>query len=326
MRLLIKGLPFHGLYLLLQFDNLEVTRLLRKDHIHLALQRWMTKTFAFMTENLRPVEVAVISDLHLGMRGCRAAEILSYLRSIDPEILVLNGDIVDIWQFRKSYFPASHMQVVRELMHMLAQGKRIYYVTGNHDELFRRFIGFKTGQFEVVNKLILHLDGKKAWIFHGDVFDVTMQYSKWLAKLGGKGYDLLIALNHAVNSISLALGKGRISLSKRVKDSVKGAVKFINHFEETAAEIAINNGYDYVVCGHIHQPANRVITGENGKSVRYLNSGDWVENCTALEYSKGNWSVHVHDENSAQPYPVEPAVGKKTEELFQELVLEFSLG
>lgn len=277
-----------------------------------------------MIPTKRRVQVAVISDLHLGMRGCRAEEVLSYLRSIDPEILVLNGDVVDIWQFNKRYFPPAHMSVVREILSLVAQDKRIYYITGNHDEVFRRFVGFRTGSFQLVNKLVLELDGKKAWMFHGDVFDVTMQYSKWLAKLGGKGYDALIWLNHLVNRISQAMGRGRISLSKKVKESVKGAVKFINHFEETAAGIAASNGYDYVVCGHIHQPADRIIQTESGASVRYLNSGDWVENCTALEYADGEWSIRVHDERALTDEAL-PVLEKKDEELFHELLLEFAL-
>ena len=277
-----------------------------------------------MIPTKRRVQVAIISDLHLGMRGCRAEEVLSYLRSIDPEILVLNGDVVDIWQFNKRYFPPAHMSVVREILSLVAQDKRIYYITGNHDEVFRRFAGFRTGSFQLVNKLVLELDGKKAWMFHGDVFDVTMQYSKWLAKLGGKGYDALIWINHLVNRISQAMGRGRISLSKKVKESVKGAVKFINHFEETAAGIAASNGYDYVVCGHIHQPADRIIQTESGASVRYLNSGDWVENCTALEYAEGEWSIRVHDERALAD-DAEPVLEKKDEELFHELLLEFAL-
>lgn len=271
----------------------------------------------------RPVEVAVISDLHLGMRGCRAAEVLRYLKSIDPEILVLNGDIIDVWQFKKKYFPAAHMQVVRELLGMIARQKTIYYITGNHDEVFRRFKGFETSNFKIVNKVVLPLDGKKAWFFHGDVFDVTMQHSKWLAMLGGKGYDALIWFNHLINQVSLALGKGRISLSKKVKESVKSAVKFINHFEETAAEIAIRNGFDYVVCGHIHQPANRTITMDEGE-VTYLNSGDWVENCTALEYNEGEWRIHWQEEVAARGTE-KAEKARSTKDLFQEMLTEFSM-
>ena len=265
----------------------------------------------------------MVSDLHLGMRGCHAQTILAYLKSIEPEVLILNGDIIDIWQFKKKYFPPAHMQVVRELLSMIARGKKVYYITGNHDELFRRFIGFKVGNFELVNKVVLELDGQRAWFFHGDVFDVTMQYSKWLTKLGGKGYDLLIWFNHLINAISIRLGRGRISLSKKVKESVKGAVQYINQFETVAAEIAISNGYDYVVCGHIHQPADRTISTEEGQ-VRYLNSGDWVENCTALEYHEGQWRIHHQPDattDSTQPSIQEP----KIEALFDEMLLEFSM-
>lgn len=272
----------------------------------------------------RPVELAVISDLHLGMRGCRAAEVLRYLKSIDPEILVLNGDIIDVWQFKKKYFPAAHMQVVRELLGMIARQKTIYYVTGNHDEVFRRFKGFETSNFKIVNKVVLPLDGKKAWFFHGDVFDVTMQHSKWLAMLGGKGYDALIWFNHLINTVSHALGKGRISLSKKVKESVKSAVKYINHFEETAAEIAIRNGFDFVVCGHIHQPANRIVKTDDGE-VTYLNSGDWVENCTALEYNQGEWRIHWQEEVAAPENTEDEIMARSTKDLFQELLVEFSM-
>ena len=257
------------------------------------------------------------------MRGCRPLEILQYLRSIDPEVLILNGDIVDVWQFKKKYFPAQHMQVVRELLQMIARQKKVFYITGNHDEVFRQFSGFETGNFKIVNKVILTLDGKKAWFFHGDVFDVTMQHSKWLILLGSKGYDALIWLNHGVNRVSLALGKGRISLSKRVKESVKSAVKFINNFEETAAKIAIRNGYDYLVCGHIHQPFKRLIRRDGGQ-VLYLNSGDWVENCTSLEYNRGGWHIHWQDEVPAAEAS-KIRVPLKTEELFKELLVEFAV-
>ena len=99
-------------------------------------------------------------------------------------MLILNGDIIDIWQFRKSYFPNSHLLVVRHLMGLIAKNTKVVYVTGNHDELMRKFVKFNIGSFKLVNKYLMDLDGKKAWIFHGDVFDITMQYSKWLAKLG----------------------------------------------------------------------------------------------------------------------------------------------
>lgn len=242
----------------------------------------------------RDVELVVISDVHLGTYGARASELVSYLRSIQPRTLVLNGDIIDIWQFSKHYFPSDHMQVLKEITSLLSKGTKVYYITGNHDEMLRKFKGFSMGNFEIQNKLILPLTTGTAWIFHGDVFDTTMKHSKWIAKLGGKGYDLLIVLNTIVNWFSEKLGRGRVSLSKKVKDSVKGVIKFVNNFEETAAEIAINNGYQYVVCGHIHHPQMKKMTNANGESVMYLNSGDWVENSTALEYDKEQWTLYKH--------------------------------
>ena len=129
----------------------------------------------------------------LATYGCHAKELLRYLKSIKPKTVILNGDIIDIWQFSKSYFPKSHMKVIKLLMNWMSKGIKTYYITGNHDEMLRKFAGFKMGSFRIVNKVVLELqDNKKAWIFHGDVFDVTMQHSKWLAKLGAVGYDTLI--------------------------------------------------------------------------------------------------------------------------------------
>ncbi len=175
-------------------------------------------------------EVVVISDVHLGTYGCHADELLSYLQSVSPRILVLNGDIIDIWALSKSYFPESHHAVIRHILSMLETGTRIYYLTGNHDELLRRFSRTQLGELIIDNKLLLMLDGKINWIFHGDVFDITMQHSKWLARLGGKGYNLLILLNRAINFVLQKMGRERISLSKRIKDGVKQAVKYIHDF------------------------------------------------------------------------------------------------
>jgi UDP-2,3-diacylglucosamine pyrophosphatase LpxH len=252
-----------------------------------------------MKNKKRKIEILVLSDVHLGTYGCHSRELLRYLKSVNPKTIVLNGDIIDIWQFSKRYWPKSHMKVVKQLMHWISKGKKTYYVTGNHDEMLRRFAGLKMGSFSIVNKLVLELsDNRKAWIFHGDVFDVTMQHSKWFTKLGAIGYDTLILLNRFVNFVSEKIfRKGKISLSKRIKNSVKSAVKFINNFEQTSADIGISNKYDFVVCGHIHQPEIREITNADG-SIIYLNSGDWIENLTALEYNNGEWTIYRYNEES----------------------------
>jgi len=242
----------------------------------------------------RDIQVSVISDLHLGTFGCHANDIVRYLKEINPKILVLNGDIIDIWQFRKKYFPPAHMQVIREILKMMEAGTLVYYITGNHDEALRKYSGTRLGNLLLDDKLVLELDGKKTWIFHGDVFDSTTKGSaKIIAKLGGHGYDFLIWLNHWTNKLLMFFGKEKMSFSKKIKNSVKKAVSWIADFEQTAAELAIEKGFDYVVCGHIHQPQMRTFTNTKG-SVTYLNSGDWIENLTALEYEKGEWTIHHH--------------------------------
>lgn len=240
----------------------------------------------------RKPEVVIISDIHLGTYGCHATELVSYLRSIEPKLLILNGDIIDIWQFRKSYFPASHMQVIKEIFSMMSKGIKTVYITGNHDETLRRYSGLEMGNLQLVDKLVIDIDGEKTWIFHGDVFDSTTKGSaKLIAKLGGHGYDMLILVNRAINWLLKLLGKEKMSLSKKVKNSVKKAVSWISDFEQTAAELAIENNYKNVICGHIHQPQIKQVNTDKG-SVTYMNSGDWIENLTSLEYDNNSWKIH----------------------------------
>ncbi len=281
-----------------------------------------------MEQKKRKVEILVLSDVHLGTYGCHAKELLYYLKSIKPKTVILNGDIIDIWQFSKRYWPKSHMKVVKHIMTWMGNRTKIYYVTGNHDEMLRKFVGFKMGSLRIVNKVVLPLaNDKTAWFFHGDVFDVTMQHSKWLARLGAKGYDTLILINRFANFISEKIFKqGKLSLSKKIKNSVKSAVKFVNNFEATAADIGISNKYDYVVCGHIHQPEMREIKNQHG-SIMYLNSGDWIENLTALEYNNDEWTIYKYEESEIEKSPVDNDSDTELSntQLFDNMLQEFNL-
>ncbi len=247
----------------------------------------------------KQLDVVVISDVHLGTYGCHAKELHLYLKSIEPKKLILNGDIIDIWAHNKNYFPKEHMNVIKQLFKMAAKGVEIYYITGNHDDLLRRFSDFNVANIYLVDKLVLKIKQQRAWIFHGDVFDISMKHTTKLAKLGGKAYDYLILLNRYVNIIMKKMGKQPYSFSKRIKDSVKKAIKYVNDFEQTAADLAIEKNYDFVICGHIHQPQMRMVTTEKG-SVMYLNSGDWVENLTALEYYNNDWHIYKYEASSGE--------------------------
>jgi UDP-2,3-diacylglucosamine pyrophosphatase LpxH len=239
----------------------------------------------------RTLDICIISDVHLGTYGCHAKELLNYLKSIKPKVLILNGDFFDIWQFNKKWFPSEHVKVVQRIMKMAMGGIKVYYITGNHDDALRRYSGFSIGNIHLRDSLLIQVNGEQHWIFHGDVFDLVVQYSPLLSKLGGHGYDWLIRLNRLVNKWRAALGKQRMSFAANVKQRVKEAVKFVADFEETAIRLAKEKGYGFVICGHIHQPQIRQQDG-----VTYLNSGDWVESLTALEFNFGKWSIYEYDE------------------------------
>jgi UDP-2,3-diacylglucosamine pyrophosphatase LpxH len=273
-----------------------------------------------MMSHQRIPELVILSDLHLGAYGCRSNELIKYLKSIRPQTLILNGDIIDIWQFNKRLWSRSHSAAIKEIISMLSSGTMVYYVTGNHDEMMRRYTGFKIGSFAIVDKLVWTLsNGKKAWIFHGDVFDVMMEHSKWLTRLGAVGYDILILINSLVNRISKWFGKGPVSLSAKVKNRVKSAIKYINKFEDLVAEIGIKNGFDYVICGHIHKPEKSKITLESGEII-YLNSGDWVENMTALEFDGNDWNIYRYqDDPLIDDLSIEMTIFPSYQEIFASL-------
>ncbi|MCL4483138.1 MAG: UDP-2,3-diacylglucosamine diphosphatase [Bacteroidetes bacterium] len=278
-------------------------------------------------DSKRQVELVVLSDVHLGTSGCQAVELLKYLKSIRPKTLVLNGDIIDIWQFNKRYFPKSHLKIVKHLIGLASESCTVYYITGNHDEMFRKFSGMKIGKLRILDELKLELNGKKVWFFHGDVFDVVMQYSKWLAKLGAIGYDGLIWLNTKINWITRLLDMQPVSFSKKIKQSVKGAVKFINTFEETAASVALRKGIDTIVCGHIHHPEMREIQIDK-HTVSYLNSGDWIENLSSLEYNKGLWRIFNFRKDfvvqTDEPeVEFEKMIDMEMKDLFNNMLIEF---
>ena len=275
-----------------------------------------------MAKQKREVEVVILSDIHLGTYGCHAKELVAYLKSVSPKVLILNGDVIDGWAFSKRYFPNSHMSVLSEFFKMMKKGTQVIYITGNHDEFLRKYTDLSMGNLFLTDKYLLEIEGKKHWIFHGDVFDhTTSGGAKFIAKLGGMGYDWLILVNRAINWILEKFGKGKVSLSKKVKNSVKKAVKFIGDFEKKATEIAINNHYDYVICGHIHQPADKIWTTEKG-SVHYLNSGDWIENLSWLEFDKGNWNLKFFNEKDFEKPIIEKNdISVNMEELIHPKIL-----
>ncbi len=239
----------------------------------------------------RHLDLVVLSDMHLGSYHCRAQELNTYLSSIKPKTLVLNGDVLERSALRSTSFPKKHMEIINTLLKFTLSGTQIYYVTGNHDDYLRKFLSLSLGSIHLRESLDFQIDGERYWIFHGDVLDAQKFVSPTVRFLGKKGYNLLLQLNRTQNGLRKLFGKSPISLASKLKHKLGKAQSYIDLFERTAAKLAFRNGYDRVICGHIHQPTIKQIS-VGSHSLTYMNSGDWVENLTALELRFGKWSLY----------------------------------
>lgn len=245
-----------------------------------------------------------ISDVHLGTRGCNAALLVDFLRSIECETLYLVGDIIDGWRLRKGwYWPDQHNEVVRRVLKMAHRGTRVVFVAGNHDEMFRDYAGFSFGGIELQLEAIhVTADGRRLLITHGDSFDGVVLYARWLAVLGDQAYGLLLRANVLVNAVRRRLQLPYWSLSAHLKRKVKNAVQYIGSFEEAVAREAHERGFDGIVCGHIHCAEIRQIG-----DITYYNDGDWVESCTALVEDRSgamqilDWAAECAAETTTTP-------------------------
>jgi UDP-2,3-diacylglucosamine pyrophosphatase LpxH len=265
---------------------------------------------------LRKYRTVWISDVHLGTPGCKAEHLVDFLKHTECENLYLVGDIVDGWKLRSAWFwPQEHTNVVRKILTKAKRGTRVYYVTGNHDEFLRKFVGFglAIGNIRIVNEHIhTTADGRRLLVTHGDAFDVITRYHRWIALAGDLAYELTMQANHRFNQLRRVLGMRYWSLSAFAKKSVKNAVNIVSEFEQSVAHECRRRGLDGVVCGHIHHAEIRAIGG-----VQYHNSGDWVESCTALaEDFNGRIRVirwveidHLHE--SPKVTPLQRAVDRK---------------
>jgi|TARA_X000001316_G_C910361_1_gene25856 UDP-2,3-diacylglucosamine pyrophosphatase LpxH len=232
-----------------------------------------------------------ISDIHLGTRGCQADSLCSFLKENTADNLFLVGDILDGWRLKKRwYFPQSHANVIRRILTSAKRGTNVYYILGNHDEGFRKYLNFNIdiGRIQVSNRLdYIGVNGKKYLVVHGDMFDQIMITKKWLMHIGDTLYQILIWTNTKFNKIRGLLGMQYWSLSKWLKHHTKQALNYVYKFEENVAQYCRRKGYDGIICGHIHTAGIRDIDG-----IEYMNDGDWVESCSALvEHNDGKWEI-----------------------------------
>lgn len=220
-----------------------------------------------------------LSDIHLGTRGCQAEMLIDFLREHDAGRIYLVGDIFDGWRLKKGwYWPQAHNDVVQKLLRKARKGTEIIYIPGNHDEVMRSYLGSHFGGIEVRDRDVHEAaDATRYLVIHGDQFDMVVRHAKWLAHVGDWAYTLVLWLNGWFNRLKRLWGGQYWSLSKWLKLKVKQAVNFIGAFEETLSAEARRAGVDGVICGHIHHAAIKEQAG-----IKYVNTGDWVESCTAI--------------------------------------------
>jgi UDP-2,3-diacylglucosamine pyrophosphatase LpxH len=236
-------------------------------------------------------KIIIMSDLHLGMNDSKPKEILNFLSKIQTDALILNGDIIDIDALnRGAKWKNKHTKVLLKILEMSKKTK-VIYVRGNHDDVIKNFFNSKIVGVEFVEEYEIYIeDGeneKRYLVMHGDKienFDGNLQI---VYHIGSIMYDILLRLNNYYNIIRRKLNLPYHSLSKAAKTNVKKIMSFIFKFETKAIEAASKKGYDGIICGHIHTPTIKKVS-----NIEYMNSGDWVENKTAIALTNNNeWLI-----------------------------------
>lgn len=259
----------------------------------------------------------VLSDIHLGIKASKAKQVVHFLKHHKCETLILNGDIIDGWQLRKNgQWKKQHSNFFKYIINLVAKSKceEIIYLRGNHDDFLDEILPFNLGNFKIKRHHIHYGVRRKYFVTHGDIFDSVTTNLAWLAKLGDVSYTFLLWLNRHYNNYREKRGLPYYSLSQAVKAKVKSAVSFISDYENELAKVARSRKCHGIICGHIHQPAIKMING-----IEYLNSGDWVESLTALvEDDEGNWKIIEYQQwlNQLQK-PKEGSVQTNNEEFLR---------
>lgn len=240
-----------------------------------------------------------ISDLHIGSSQCQADVLLDFLKYNESDVLYLVGDIVDFWALsKKVYWPKTHNTIIQKILRKARHDTHVVYVPGNHDENVREYDDYVFGDIVVKNSVVhVTAAGKRLLVVHGDEYDTIAKYHRWIAKLGSKGYDFLLALNRLLRAIRRFLGiQSHFSLAAFVKFKVKNAVQFISDYEESIVATLVDEGLDGVICGHIHHAEIKDMGG-----LLYVNTGDFVESCSAIvEHEDGRLEL-IHWQTREEP-------------------------
>ncbi|WP_317931610.1 UDP-2,3-diacylglucosamine diphosphatase [Halioxenophilus sp. WMMB6] len=244
---------------------------------------------ATSTDNVARNRAIFISDVHLGTKDCQASQLNEFLKANHCQSLYIVGDFIDGWRMRKKvHWRKSYTRIIRRILKLSKRGVNIYYITGNHDEFLRKFANNRFDNIHLINKKVhTTADDKKLLVMHGDQFDGVTRAHTVLKWIGDWGYDLLMFLNRHFNRLRARYGYGYWSFAGFLKSHIKRAQTYINDFEDAASHYAQKQGFDGIICGHIHHASIKELN-----DISYYNTGDWVESCTALiEDMNGKFSI-----------------------------------
>jgi UDP-2,3-diacylglucosamine pyrophosphatase LpxH len=255
----------------------------------------------------RRVRTLFLSDVHLGCRYAQLRNLVDYLDRVRPDQLYLVGDFLDGWKLKAGWrWDPAATAIVRRLLWLAQHGTEIYYTPGNHDNFLRipevqRLVEQSGVRVRIQDEFVFATqDGTRFLVTHGDKFDVVEMRCQWLSTAASFIYDPLLAVNWGLSRLRRGSDQKRRSpyaFSAFAKDRVKRLVRFLSNFEQKLYAHAQLRDCDGVICGHIHRPVV-----ERSGAVTYVNTGDWVENCTALveRYDGTLWLESYYQESPPQ--------------------------
>lgn len=225
-----------------------------------------------------------LSDLHLGSRHCRAAELARYVSNLSCQQLYLVGDVIDLESLERDfYWPSLHTGILAKFLDLARSGTQVTYIPGNHDMAFRRLVGQRISNIDIkLRAEHVTLTGQRLLVTHGDEFDSAVRCGLLAKFAGSLGYRQLLRINHWVNEGRALTGRPHWSLARRVKTRIASAHHYVGRFRRAALTAAAEAGFDGVICGHVHVPE---LDSHDG--ILYANDGDWIEHGTALAEDHG---------------------------------------
>jgi UDP-2,3-diacylglucosamine pyrophosphatase LpxH len=200
----------------------------------------------------------IISDLHLGSAHTHELKLKELLENTEYDELILAGDILEFLKRPKfTDTTAALFDLVCNL------NKKVIYIVGNHDYAFNSFVGKKVGGIEFVKRYDFEYANRKYRIEHGDDYDAgivnwqyTMEFISFIQNMIERFFN-----------IDLTTWWAKRQIRKRKLKKIWDIIKW-------------NEDADVFIMGHTHNPEVLIWVDKNENIKTYINTGDWVDNCT----------------------------------------------